>query len=93
MQHHDLELKHIASVDDKRYFISTIRMLVRHTWLDQHDNVSVYETMIFKKENGKVLYLEPIYTKRYDAYDKAIDGHQYVIENIKNIVKKSLENE
>ncbi|RXJ99466.1 hypothetical protein CRU98_05420 [Arcobacter sp. CECT 8986] len=93
MQHHDLELKHIASVGDKRFFISTIRMHVRHTWLNQHDNVYVYETMIFKKENGKVLYLEPIYTKRYDAYDKAIDGHQYVIENIEKIVNKALSNQ
>ncbi|AXX87800.1 MULTISPECIES: hypothetical protein [Malaciobacter] len=89
MQYHDLELKHIASVDDKRYFISTIKMHVRHTWLNQHDNVYVYETMIFKKEKNKVLYLEPIYTKRYDAYDKAISGHQEAIENIKNIVNKS----
>lgn len=53
MEHHDLELKHIASLGDKRFFVSTIKMHVRHAWLNQHDNVYVYETMIFKKKMGK----------------------------------------
>ncbi len=89
MEHHDLELKHIASLGDKRFFVSTIKMHVRHAWLNQHDNVYVYETMIFKKENGKVLYHEPIYNKRYSSYDMAIEGHQKAILNIEEIVKKA----
>lgn len=90
MEHQDLELKHIATVDDKRYFISTIKMHVRHSWLNQHNNVFVYETMIFKKEDGKVIYHEPVYNKRYNSYEDAINGHQYVVENTSNIIKEGI---
>lgn len=89
MKFHDLELKHISTVKNKRYFISTIKMHVRHAWLNQHENVYVYETMVFKKEDNKILYHEPVYTKRYIAYDKAIEGHQYTIENIEKIIEKA----
>ncbi len=92
MINHDLELKHIASVGDERFFVSTIKMHIRHAWLNQHDNVYVYETMIFKKENEKVLYHEAIYNKRYSSYDKAIEGHQQAIQNIEAIVTKAKNN-
>ncbi len=46
----DLELKHIAQINDEKFFISTIKMEVRHSWLNQHHNVNVYETMIFEKK-------------------------------------------
>ncbi len=87
MEHQDLELKHIATVDDKRYFISTIKMHVRHSWLNQHNNVFVYETMIFKKDGGQVVYHEPVYNKRYNSYDEALEGHQNAIDNIEKIIK------
>ncbi|UTJ05859.1 hypothetical protein [Arcobacter roscoffensis] len=90
MEHQDLELKHIGTVDDKRYFISTIKMHVRHSWLNQHNNVFVYETMIFKKEDGKVIYHEPVYNKRYNSYEDAINGHQYVVENTAKIIKEGI---
>ena len=51
MEHKDLELKHISIVDDKKYFISTIKMEVRHSWLNQQNNLFVYETMVFKTED------------------------------------------
>lgn len=87
MKHYDLELKHIANIGEKRYFISTIKMFVRHLWASQRQNINVYETMIFEKDDGKVLYHDPIYLKRYDTYEKAIDGHQDAIKNIEEIVK------
>ncbi len=87
MEHQDLELKHIADVEGKRYFISTIKMQVRHSWLNQHNNVFVYETMIFKKEDGKIIYHEPVFNKRFNNYDEAIKGHQNVVENISRIIK------
>jgi hypothetical protein len=87
MEHQDLELKHIADVNGKRYFISTIKMQVRHSWLNQHNNVFVYETMIFKKEDGKIIYHEPVFNKRFNSYDEAIKGHQNVVENISRIIK------
>lgn len=90
MEHQDLELKHIATVEDKRYFISTIKMHVRHSWLNQHNNVFVYETMIFKKEDGKVIYHEPVYNKRYNSYEDAINGHQYAVENTSTIIKEGI---
>ncbi|MGA1940241.1 hypothetical protein [Arcobacter sp. YIC-310] len=90
MEHQDLELKHISTVEDKRYFISTIKMHVRHSWLNQHNNVFVYETMIFKKEDNKVIYHEPVYNKRYNSYEDAINGHQYAVENTAKIIKEGI---
>ena len=92
MEHQDLELKHIADVNGKRYFISTIKMQVRHSWLNQHNNVFVYETMIFKKEDGKIIYHEPVFNKRFNSYDEAIKGHQNVVENISRIIKDVKDN-
>lgn len=90
MEHQDLELKHIATVEGKRYFISTIKMHVRHSWLNQHNNVFVYETMIFKKDGDQVVYHEPVYNKRYNSYDTAIEGHQYAVENTDTIIKNNI---
>lgn len=90
MEHKDLELKHISDIEGFKYFISTIKMEVRHAWLNQHNNVFVYETMIFKKDDGKVLYHEPIFNRRYNCYEKAIKGHQYAIDNIKKIVEEGI---
>lgn len=90
MEHQDLELKHIATVEDKRYFISTIKMHVRHSWLNQHNNVFVYETMIFKKDGDQVLYHEPIFNRRYNTYDDAINGHENAVSTISRIVKEGI---
>ena len=92
MEHKELELKHISIVNNKKYFISTIKMQVRHSWLNQHDNTFVYETMIFKTENEKVIYHEPVFNKRYNNYDKAINGHQDAIDDIKFIIEKDTQN-
>jgi hypothetical protein len=91
MEHDDLELKHIATVEDKRYFISTIKMHVRHSWLNQHKNVFVYETMIFKKEDGQIQYHLPVFNKRYSNYDDAINGHEYVVKEINTIIKEGIQ--
>lgn len=91
MEREDLELKHISTVDDKRYFISTIKMHVRHSWLNQHNNVFVYETMIFKKDNGQVQYHEPIFNRRYNTYDEAVHGHDYAVKEIETIVKEGIQ--
>ncbi len=88
MEHKDLELKHLSVVNDDKYFISTIKMEVRHSWLNQQNNLFVYETMVFKTENDKVVYHEPILNQRYDSYEKAINGHQNAIDNIRTIIKE-----
>ena len=82
----DLQLKHVAQVGDNRYFISTIKMDVRHSWLNQHQNVNVYETMVFAKKDGKVQYHNSIYHKRYATHDEATSGHNSIVENIANII-------
>lgn len=84
----DLELKHISTVGEKSYFISTIKMFVRHLLTSRRENINVYETMIFEKNDEKVLYHDPIYLKRYDLYEKAIEGHKKTIENIEEIINK-----
>ncbi len=89
MEHKDLELKHISVVDDKKYFISTIKMEVRHSWLNQQNNLFVYETMVFKTEDEKVVYHEPILNQRYDCYEKAIRGHQGAIDGIETILEEN----
>jgi hypothetical protein len=87
----DLQLKHVAQVGDDRYFISTIKMDVRHSWLNQHQNVNVYETMVFAKKDGKVQYHNSIYHKRYPSHDEAVTGHNNIVENIANIINACTE--
>ena len=82
----DLQLKHVAQVGENRFFISTIKMDVRHSWLNQHKNVNVYETMVFSKKDGKVQYHDSLYHKRYSKYEDAIKGHDYIINNISKII-------
>lgn len=90
-QSKDLELKNIVQVGDEKFFISTIKMEVRHSWLTQHLNVFVYETMVFEKENGQIKYDSPIYNMRYTSYDNAIEGHNHIIKNIEKIILESKE--
>lgn len=87
----DLELKHIAEIDGEKFFISTIKMEVRHSWLNQHHNVNVYETMVFEKKDDKVMYESSLYNRRYTTYDNASEGHAHVIKNINKIVKTTRE--
>jgi len=87
----DLELKHISEVDSEKFFISTIKMEVRHSWLNQHHNVNVYETMVFEKDGDKVMYESSLFNRRYTSYDNAVEGHDYVVKNIEKIVKTTRE--
>lgn len=87
----DLQLKHVAQVGEDRYFISTIKMDVRHSWLNQHQNVNVYETMVFPKKEGNVQYHNSLYHKRYPSYDEAVLGHTNIVENIVNIIDACIE--
>lgn len=87
----DLELKHIATVNGEKFFISTIKMEVRHSWLNQHQNVNVYETMVFEKKNDIVQYENSVFNKRYSTYDNAVEGHNHIVKNIENIVKTTRE--
>jgi len=87
IENKDLELKHIAEVNGEKFFISTIKMEVRHSWLNQHKNVNLYETMIFEKKDGIVQYESSMLNKRYTTYDNAVEGHNHIVKNIENIVK------
>jgi len=87
----DLELKHIAEVNGEKFFISTIKMEVRHSWLNQHENVNVYETMVFEKQNDRVMYDSSLFNRRYTTYENAIEGHNHVVKNIEKIVKTTRE--
>jgi len=87
----DLELKHIAEVDGEKFFISTIKMEVRHSWLNQHQNVNVYETMVFEKKNDMVQYESSVFNRRYTTYDNAVEGHNHIVKNISKIVKATRE--
>lgn len=85
----DLELKNIEKVNGKSFYISTIKIDIKHNWLNQNDNVKVYETMIFSEiEDGKINYHDPIYVKRYTNYEDAKAGHKKAISNINDIVAK-----
>ncbi|HIP29623.1 MAG TPA: hypothetical protein EYG93_05945 [Sulfurospirillum arcachonense] len=87
----DLELKHISEINGEKFFISTIRMEVRHSWLNQHHNVNVYETMVFEKKDDKVMYESSLFNRRYSTYDNAVEGHDHVVKNIEKIVKTTRE--
>jgi len=89
MEHKDLELKNISIVDGEKYFISTIKMQVRHSWLNHQNNLFVYETMVFKTENEEIIYHEPLFNQRYDAYDKAVNGHQNSIDTLKELIEET----
>lgn len=88
MEHKDLELKDIVKYNNKKYFISTIKMQVRHGWLNQHSNVFVYETMVFNVEDDKIIYHEPVLNKRYNSYENAYEGHKDIIVNIEDVIKR-----
>ena len=87
----DLELKDILEVNGEKFFVSTIKMDVRHSWLNQHQNVNVYETMVFEKKDDKVQYDKPLFNRRYTTYENAMEGHKHTVKNIKNIVKTTRE--
>jgi len=93
MEYKELELKHLSMVNYDKYFISTIRIEVRHLWLNQQSDLFVYETMVFKTKNDNVVYHEPILNQRYESYEKAITGHQNIIDDIKKIVKDNLKSD
>lgn len=89
MEHKDLALKHLSIVNGITYFISTIKMEVRHSWLNQQNNLFVYETMVFKMKDDEIIYHEPVFNQRYNGYEKAISGHQSTIDDIETIVKNT----
>ena len=66
-------------------------MKVRHSWLNQHLNVNVYETMIFEKKDGQVQYDNSIFNRRYTTYDNAVEGHEHIVKNIEKTVKNTRE--
>ncbi|WP_331773933.1 hypothetical protein [Sulfurospirillum sp. 1612] len=83
----DLKLQDVVEVEGIRYLVSTIKMEVRHAWLNQNSYVKVYETIVFEKENGQVQYDKVICNKRYTTYKCAVDGHAATIKNLPNIIK------
>lgn len=87
----DLELKDILEVNKEKFFVSTIKMEVRHSWLNQHENVFVYETMVFEKKGDIVQYEKPVFNRRHASSKDAIKGHQHIVENIANVVKQTRE--
>jgi vacuolar-type H+-ATPase subunit E/Vma4 len=87
----DLELKNILEVDGEKFFVSTIKMEVRHSWLNQHQNVNVYETMVFEKKDGKIQYDNSLFNRRYTTYENAVEGHEHIVKNIAKIVKATRE--
>lgn len=87
----DIELKDIVQVGDEKFFISTIKMEVRHSWLNQHENVFVYETMVFEKSGDQVQYEQPVFNKRYATYNEALSGHTHIVSTIDFIVETTRE--
>lgn len=82
----DLELKACVKVGNEEFLISTIKMEVRHSWLNQHENVFVYETMVFENIDGKIQYQKPVFYKRYATTAEAKEGHEYTVKNLENII-------
>lgn len=85
-QRKELEPKDILQVGDEKFFVSTAKMKVHHSWLTQHLNANIYETMIFNKQDDQSKYDSPIYSMRYTSYDNAIEGHKHIIKNIEKII-------
>jgi hypothetical protein len=82
----ELELKDILKVGNEMFFVSTIKMEVRHSWLTQHQNVNIYESMVFEKIDDKIIYENSIYNRRYTTSDNAIEGHNHIVKNIESII-------
>lgn len=87
----DLALKDSAMVGDEKFLISTIKMEVRHSWLNQHENVFVYETMVFEDIQGKIQYQKPVFYKRYADCEEAKVGHEETLKNIEKIIRTTRE--
>lgn len=82
----NLELKDILQVGNEMFFVSTIRTEVRHSWLNQHHNINVYETMVFEKHDGKIKYESSVYNMRYTTHHNAVEGHNHIVKNIDKII-------
>ncbi|GEM_PF-1167709 len=83
----DLKLQDVVEIEGIRYLVSTIKIEVRHAWLNQNSYVKVYETMVFEKEKGQVQYDKVIYNKRYTTYKCAVDGHAEILKHLSKIIK------
>lgn len=85
----ELELRNDVTVDEIKYIILTDKLEVRHSWINKHDDVFVYATMFFKKDNPLSLEeQEPFFFKKYVTYEEAKEGHQETLSNIEEIIRK-----
>lgn len=86
----DLELKNRVQVQGKEFLIETQKIEVRHSWLNQHNEVFVYATMVFPNEpNLSKHYQEPLFFERYVTAKEAREGHKKILDTIEEIVKKT----
>lgn len=70
-------LRNFIVLDNEEYYISTKRTFD-----------AKFETMVFKSENNYVVSWDDLYFKHYKNKEKAIKGHEYVVNNLGKCLKK-----
>ena len=69
--------QHYFYLNDDKYFISTIDLGIDHSFLEEYP--VYYETMIFEMTKN---FGEPIFMKRYETREEALNNHNIILENI-----------
>ena len=70
-------LKDYITVNNQQYYISTSNTI----------DLGL-ETMVFKSENNRVINWKELFYRYYKAEDEAINGHNYVINNLEKCLKE-----
>ena len=70
-------LKDYITVNNQQYYISTKHMF----------DVG-FETMVFRSKNNHVVSWESLFYRHYKTENDAINGHNYVINNLEKCLKE-----
>jgi hypothetical protein len=85
----DLELKNRVQVQGEEFLVETQKIEVRHSWLNQHNEVFVYATMIFPNDLSLSKHdQEPLFFEKYATVQEAKTGHKKILDTIEEIIKK-----
>lgn len=80
----DWETRFDLKTQLENYLVSTVDLGINHSF---NEIPLYYETMIFKKVNGKIDYTN-LYCERYTTEEQARVGHEKAIEYVRNELTK-----
>lgn len=92
----DLDLKDVVTFADKEYLVSTVQLtdtvMIMDRLLFGLPDTQKYETMIFAYNNGNLDYKD-LYCERYYTKEEAIEGHNRIRKDAKDVWTQVVSNE